>query len=122
MLNFDILQHILKEAKSAYDCGQDIALYNENCQALNSQELSKIIEQLHKSINKYGLIINAISPFTKINIVYYQTMTYEVARNSLMYITSNIPTYVALGCLKDETLEKFKNLLLESHTGGCDAI
>lgn len=114
MTVFDTLIQILKEIHSSYDLSQDISLYNENCEALDSREFSKIIEQLQKSINKYGLIINAISPFTKVNIVHYQAMTYEIAYNSLTYVTSNIPTYVAFGCLKDEALEKFKNLLLKN--------
>ena len=115
MTAFDTLIQILKEVHSTYDLSQDITLYNENCEALNSREVSKIIEQLQKSISKYGLIINAISPFTKVNVVHYQTMTYEVAYNSLTYVTSNIPTYLAFGCLKDEALEKFKDLLLKNN-------
>lgn len=122
MTAFDTLIQILKEVHSVYDLSEDISTYNENCEALNSQEFSKIIDQLEKSINKYGLIINTISPFTKVNIVHCQTMTYELAYNSLMYITSNIPTYVAFGCLKDEALEKFKNLLLGSNIGEMNAV
>lgn len=115
MTAFDALIQILKEVHSAYDLSEDISIYNENCKALNSQEFLKIVDQLEKSISKYGFIINTISPFTKVNVVHYQAMTYEVAYNSLTYITSNIPTYVAFGCLKDEALEKFKNLLLKSN-------
>ena len=43
MLNFDILQKILKEAKSAYDCVQDIALYNENLKALNERNVNDLV-------------------------------------------------------------------------------
>lgn len=122
MLNFDILQKILKEAKSAYDCGQDIALYNENLKALNERNVNQIVAQLQKSINRYGQSIQELSGLTKISVVKYETLDIVHATNSLVYITQNIPMYVAYEQLKGKAFDEFQKLLLGSSTGGINAI
>lgn len=122
MLNFDILQKILKEAKSAYNCGQDIALYNENLKALNERNVNQIVAQLQKSINRYGQSIQELSGLTKISVVKYETLDIVHATNSLVYITQNIPMYVAYEQLKGKAFDEFQKLLLGSSTGGINAI
>ena len=122
MLNFDILQKILKEAKSAYDCGQDIALYNENLKALNERNVNQIVAQLQKSINRYGQSIQELSGLTKISVVKYETLDIVHATNSLVYITQNIPMYVAYEQLKGKAFDEFQKLLLGSSTGGINAV
>ena len=112
MTVFDILQKALKEAKSAYDCRQDIALYNENLKALNERDANQIVAQLQKSINRYGKSIQELSSLTKISVVKYKTLDTVHATNSLVYITQNIPIYVAHEQLKGEAFEEFQKLLL----------
>lgn len=111
---FDILQKVLKEAKSAYDCRQDIALYNENLKALNERDANQIVAQLQKSINRYGQSIQELSGLTKISVVKYETLDIVHATNSLVYITQNIPMYVAYEQLKGEAFDEFQKLLFES--------
>ena len=115
MTVFDILQKALKEAKSAYDCRQDIALYNENLKALNERNVNQIVLQLQKSINRYGQSIQELSGLTKISVVKYETLDVVHATNSLIYITQNIPMYVAYEQLKGLALEQFQKMLLGSN-------
>ncbi len=112
MLTFDILQNFLKEAKSTYDCWQDIELYNENYRALNEKNANQIIIQLQKSINRYGQSIQELSGLTNVSIVKYESLNIVHAFNSLLYITQNIPTYVAYEQLKEQNLERILKLLL----------
>lgn len=122
MTVFDILQKVLKEAKSAYDCGWDIAIYNENLKALNEKDVNQIVAQLQKSINRYGQSIQELSGLTKISVVKYETLDVVHATNSLVYITQNIPMYVAYEQLKGEAFDEFQKLLLGSSIGGINAI
>ena len=115
MIVFDILQKVLKEAKSAYDCRQDIALYNENLKALNERDANQIVAQLQKSINRYGQSIQELSGLTKVFVVKYETLDIVQASNSLVYITQNIPMYVAYEQLKRKAFEEFQKLLLGSN-------
>lgn len=108
MLTFDILQKLLKKAKSAYDCWQDIELYNENHRALNEKNANQIIIQLQKSINRYGQSIQELSGLTNISIVKYESLNIVQTFNSLLYITQNIPMYVAYEQLKEQTFESIK--------------
>lgn len=111
MTVFDILQKALKEAKSAYDCGQDIALYNENLKALNERDANQIVAQLQKSINRYGQSIQELSGLTKISVVKYETLDIVHATNSLVYITQNIPMYVAYEQLNGKAFDEFQRML-----------
>ena len=114
MIVFDILQKVLKEAESAYDCRKDIALYNENLKALNERDANQIVAQLQKSINRYGQSIQELSGLTKISVVKYETLDIVHATNSLVYITQNIPMYVAYEQLKGEAFDEFQRILLNN--------
>ncbi len=114
MTVFDILQKALKEAKSAYDCRQDIALYNENLKALNERDANQIVAQLQKSINRYGQSIQELSGWTKVSLARYETLDIVHASNSLVYITKNIPMYVAYEQLKGQAFEVFQKMFLDN--------
>lgn len=112
-LTFEEIKQELSLAKSVYDLTDDIALYNENCEALRSQDFYKIREQLDISLRKYGGAINMLSIFTDVTLVQYPVLTYEVAFSSLAYITNNIPFYVAFDKLKEKGMELILNKLLQ---------
>ncbi|MBP3616348.1 MAG: hypothetical protein J6J27_05595 [Alphaproteobacteria bacterium] len=51
-----------------------------------------------------------------------ETLDIVHATNSLVYITQNIPMYVAYEQLKEKAFDEFQKLLLGSSTGGINAI
>ncbi len=104
-ITFEHVKQALSIAKSAYDISQDVALYNENCNALNSMDLEYICRQLQQSIDIHAQTIKELSLFTNITVMYYEELPFHVAYSSLSYITQNIPTYVAYEQLKEKAFE-----------------
>lgn len=112
-LTFDDISKALKVTKSLYDLKEDINFYNENILALQSGDFEQIKNRLNQSMNKYGADVSQLSGLTGVNATYYPVLTYEVAFRSLLYITNNIPIYVAFDKLKEKGVELLLDKLLQ---------
>jgi hypothetical protein len=78
---------------------------------LNERNVNQTVAQLQKSINRYGQSIQELSGLTKISVVKYEALDVVHATNSLVYITQNIPMYVAYEQLKGEAFDEFQKML-----------
>lgn len=69
-------------------------------------------DRLNKSIERYKQAINALSRHK--NLEYkYEELDYNTVYKSLVYITNNIPFYVAIDKLKDDGFEFILNKLFQ---------
>lgn len=112
-MTFEEVKQELGSAKSAYDLSGDIALYNENCEALKSQDFCRIREQLDKSLERYAVSIKMLSMFTDVTLVQYPELTYEIAFCSLFYLTERMPVYVLCNALGEKAFEFLINKGIE---------
>ncbi len=104
-LTFEDVKQELRRVKLGYDLAEDISFYNENIEALRSGDFQRMRDRLNKSIEKYGTSIKQLSLFTKVTLVQYPVLTDEIVSTSLVYLTSNIPFYVAFEKLKEKAWE-----------------
>ena len=111
-LTFDKVAQALKIANSLYNLNEDIGIYNKNIAALQSGDFEQIKNCLSQSLDRYGRDISQLSCLTHVGIQNYPVLTYEVAFTSLVYITNNIPFYVAYDKLKEKGMEFLLNKLL----------
>ena len=113
MITFDDVYEGLKIMKSSYDLGEDISFYYENIEVIKRNNFNELKDRLNKSIERYKQSINALSIFTNVKIVKYEELDYNTVYKSLVYLTNNIPFYIAVDKLKDKGFEFILNKLFQ---------